>query len=271
MKKFRFIISAVAMIALVTLACQVTTSDFTIGSKSVRGDGNVVEEERIVSGIRRVRIANQGDLSIELGEEESLTIEAEDNLLEYIDSDVQGGELVLETRRGYNLRNTEPIRYTLTVLTLEEITVSSSGDVSAPQFETEDFRINVSSSGDVRVDQLEVGELRVNISSSGDITIGTLYAERIDVGISSSGSLNIQDGEVDEQDISISSSGSYDARDVPSRTANVRISSSGTATVRVSDKLDANLSSSGDLYYIGEPSLNARESSSGDVIQIGGD
>jgi hypothetical protein len=268
MRKYKHLILAVFILALVTLACTISFPGVDIGSEGVRGSGDVVDEERPVSGITSVSVANQGDLYIELGEQEKLVIEAEDNLLEYIESDVRGGELVLKTSRGVNIRNTKPIRYYLTVIALEEIAVFSSGDINAPEFEADRFTIDVNSSGDVNVVGLDVTELVIDVSSSGDVTVGELVADQLDVTISSSGNLTIREGDVEEQDISISSSGDYDARNVQGQRATVRISSSGDATIRVSDELEARLTSSGDLYYIGNPSVDARESSSGDVIQI---
>jgi hypothetical protein len=55
----------------------------------VRGSGNVVEETREVSGVSGVELATLGTLHVEIGESESLRIEAEDNLLEYIETDVR--------------------------------------------------------------------------------------------------------------------------------------------------------------------------------------
>ncbi|MEA3438887.1 MAG: head GIN domain-containing protein [Chloroflexota bacterium] len=268
MRKYKHLILAVFILVLVTLACSISLPGVDFGSESVRGSGDVSEEERLVGGITSVSVANQGDLYIELGEQEKLVIEAEDNLLEYIESDVRGGELVLETSSEVNIRNTKPIRYYLTVKVLEEIAVYSSGDIDAPEFEVDSFTIDVNSSGDVKVDGLDVTELRINISSSGEVTVGELVADQLDVTISSSGNLTIREGGLEEQDISIRSSGDYDARNVQSQRATVRISSSGDVTIRVSNELEARLSSSGDLYYIGNPSVDARESSSGDVIQI---
>lgn len=257
---------SVVVLLIVTLACSLSVGNIEIDS--IRGDGDLVEQERQVSGIKSVRVANQGNLTIELGEQESLVIEAERNLLEYLESEVRGGELVLETRGGVNLRNTEPIRYTLTVRELEEINVSSSGNVVAPEFVTGGFTVRVSSSGNVSLEGLTVEDLQVSISSSGDVSIDALAAERIRVNISSSGNLVISAGEVVDQDITISSSGNYEAGGLRSRRADVALTSSGSATIRVSDELTARLTSSGDLFYIGSPTIEARESSSGDVIQV---
>jgi hypothetical protein len=66
----------------------------------------------------------------------------------------------------------------------------------------------------------------------------------------------------------ISSSGNYAAQDLESDEATVRLNSSGSATIWVQDNLKANLSSSGDLRYRGNPTVDAT-TSSGDVTQIG--
>ena len=39
-------------------------------------------------------------MAIELGEQEELIIEAEDNLLEYLDTEVRSGKLRIDTRNG---------------------------------------------------------------------------------------------------------------------------------------------------------------------------
>ena len=49
----------------------------------LRGSGRMAEEERPVSGIIGVDLATFGDLTIEVGEQEGLSIEAEDNLIPY--------------------------------------------------------------------------------------------------------------------------------------------------------------------------------------------
>jgi len=67
----------------------------------------------------------------------------------------------------------------------------------------------------------------------------------------------------------ISSSGNYAAQDLESDEAKVRLNSNGSATIWVQDHLKANLKSSGDLRYRGNPTVDATTSSSGDVIQIG--
>ena len=269
MKKYLPILLALSLLVLTSIACRIVIPEVSIGSTGVTGSGEVIEDARRVSGISRVRVANQGDLFIALGSEEKLVIEAEDNLLEYIESDVRGGELVLSTRSSANIRNTKPIRYYLTVINLDGLSVSSSGTIEAPELQSNKFSIVISSSGDIKIDGLMVNDLDVKITSSGSTSIEMLDAERLEVLISSSGKLTIQEGEVDEQDIMITSSGDYEAGNLVSQRTEVRLSSSGNATVQVKDELRGSLSSSGNLFYYGNPTVNVSQSSSGDVIHRG--
>lgn len=253
----------ISVMVLSTLACQVG------GGRRIRGSGNVVEEAREVSGVTGVELATLGTLYIEIGEGESLRIEAEDNLLEYIETDVRNGTLRIDTQDNVSLRNTKPVNYYLTVTGLDEIDISSSGDIEAPDLEAEQFTVFISSSGNLDMGNLKADTLTVRISSSGDMRMGVLQADAIKVDISSSGSLDIAGGEVERQDVTISSSGNYTARDLESVEADVHLTSSGGATIRVSDRLTARMSSSGDVRYIGNPTVDARTTSSGNVRKIG--
>ncbi len=247
------------------LACNISVGNTNI--ETIRGSGKVVSETREVSNISGVELALQGTLHISVGTNESLRIEAEDNLLGYILTDVSGGELVIKTKTGVNLNNTKPINYYLTVTGLKSIAISSSGDIEASDLVSEAFSTSVSSSGDLTISSLKCTSLQVRSSSSGNTSIGNLQADSINVTISSSGDVTIENGSVPKQDVNISSSGDYQADAVVSSTAQVSISSSGNATVRVSDQLSGRLSSSGNIYYIGNPSVNVSTSSSGEAIK----
>jgi hypothetical protein len=109
----------------------------------------------------------------------------------------------------------------------------------------------------------------VSVTGSGNVTMGVLNAEALEVDIKSSGNLDIAGGQIESQNITISSSGNYKAQDLDSAEGEVRLRSNGSSTILVRDHLRANLSSSGNLHYRGNPSVDATTSSSGDVIQIG--
>lgn len=210
----------------------------------LRGSGNVTSESRDVSGFNEVVLKGSGTVRVEVTGTESLTIEAEDNLLEYLTTDVVDGRLVLDSRRA--LSPTREIVYTITAATLEGLDVSGSGDIAAIGVAGDRIDISVSGSGAVDASDLAVGSAVVEISGSGSIEIV---------------------GTADDVDLSISGSGRFDGADLVAGSADVRVSGSGDAVVNVADQLDASVSGSGNVEYLGDPSVNSSVSGSGSVTK----
>ncbi|MGD9140933.1 MAG: DUF2807 domain-containing protein [bacterium] len=265
--------SSVMAAALLAFACAFVVGcvDCTLdaGETRVGGSGHVVESERAVSGVTGVHLATFGDLRIMIADREEFVIEAEDNLIEYIETEIRGGILHIETRRHVSIKPKKKVRFYLTLKELDTVRISSSGDILAPYVETERLDVGISSSGDLVMKGVDATQVYIKLSSSGDADIGRIEARDLDIGISSSGDVTIEDGAVRFQEIRISSSGDYIAEDVRSENAQVSISSSGDAYIHVDGKLNASLSSSGSLYYTGHPSATVTASSSGRARRVG--
>jgi hypothetical protein len=245
MKQRLGFVALLSVIFLSILACQVSGGGFT----GVRGSGNVAEETRDVSGFTGVSLAGSGKLIIEVGETESLHIEAEDNLMEYLETEVRGGVLEIGVEDNVSLNPRRPIRFYLTVKELDTIVLSGSGDIIAPD--------------------MEAGRFSATISGSGGLEMERLDADTLDVTISGSGDIDITDGRVTGQNVTISGSGRYTAKGLESERAKVLLVGSGDATVRVSDHLRAIITGSGDVDYYGSPTVDLSVTGSGDVDRIG--
>jgi hypothetical protein len=238
MKKFQII--SLLMICLALSACSFV---------QVRGSGTIATDQREIANVTGVTLATVGDLTVELGDEEALRIEAEDNLLPYIRSEVKDGMLTIEVRSISDFQPTKPIRYFLTVKELDTIINSSQGSIHAPQLRAKNFSAQVSSAGNVNVQGLD--------------------AETLDIALNSTGNLVIGGGEVETQEITLNSGGSYQAGDLRSRAARVEINSLGEMTIWVMDLLDAHLTSSGSLSYYGDPKVTSEVTSLGKLIPLG--
>ena len=176
------------------------------------GSGNVVSESRTVSGFTKIDLSGAGDVIIEQNGNEALTIEAEDNLMPKLTSEVVDGTLRLGEKSNLTIHLTKPVTYRVSMKDISGLMISGSGTVTAAT--------------------ITAPSLGVDLSGSGKITVG---------------------GAVDQQDLAISGSGAYQAKDLQTKIASAEISGSGNATVTVSDKLDAQLSGSGQLTYYGNP------------------
>jgi hypothetical protein len=206
--------------------------------------GSAVRE---VKGFDRVELAIRGELVLTQGDRESLTIEASASDLAQITTAVRGTTLqIAHASPGPGPRG--PVTYRLTMKRIAGLATSSSGNIQA--------------------NTVEADSLRIAVSSSGSVTIGRLTAKTLDVTLSSSGSCTVA-GTVDGQKIQLSSSGEYRAEHLDSRTASIGVSSSGSATIRVLESLEARISSSGSVRYLGNPPrVTSSTSSSGRLIRL---
>lgn len=207
----------------------------------VRGSGNVISETRDVSGFTEIVLEGSGTVEIELTGTEALTIEAEDNLMPQLTSDVVDGKLVLGTRRS--MAPTRDIVYTITVASLDGITVNGSGDVTADAIDSSEFTATISGSGTIDLAGT-FGGLEVTISGSGSIVAA---------------------GTAEEIFVKIPGSGRFLGEDLSASAGEVAISGSGSAIVDVSQTLDASVSGSGAIEYLGSPTVDTEISGSGTV------
>ena len=112
------------------------------------GNGIVKIEQRDVAGFDRLSIGGIGELIVEQNGEESLTIEAEENLLPLLVSEVEDDRLTLGIRRNSSIKATKPIVYRLKVRSLREMDGAGTVSVTATGLDSADFAYD--SSGTVK-------------------------------------------------------------------------------------------------------------------------
>jgi hypothetical protein len=191
-----------------------TSCGTTTGTTTIKGSGNIVTESRSVSGYTALSFSGAGDLNITQDDTESLSITTDDNLMEYIETSVQGGTLHIEFSGGVSLDPSEGMDFNISVIELNSVAFSGAGSLEA--------------------DSLIVA------------------AATFDIEVSGVAECNIA-GQVEEQNITASGTLTYDAADFRCSTATVDISGVGDVTVWVSDTFDVVISGVGDVYYWGSP------------------
>jgi len=222
--------------------------DDALNAERVRGSGKVTQEQRDLRNFNEVMLAAVGELNIQQGDRESLSIEAEDNIMPRIKTDVEEGRLVIRTERGVSLSPTVPIRYRLMVKELRALELSGSGKVHTGGIRSQDFAVRLPGSGEIQMDELNADSLTAEISGSGSIELP---------------------GKVNSQKVRISGSGDYNARNLHSRSADVSISGSGESTVWAQEDLSAHISGSGNIEYYGNPRVSKHISGSGGINNAG--
>jgi len=241
----RTVMRVAAILALVGLLIVSGTScKWTIGV--IKGSGDIISEERDVSGFNEIHFSGMGDLIIEQGDIEALTIEADDNIIDLIETEVSGEQLEIGLRRGINIVPTTRIKMYLTVKDLDRISLSGLGDIDCSSFKTDELRFSISGSGNVDFN-IEADSLETEVSGLGDIYLK---------------------GKAGSHEIDISGSGKYDAKELESNDCRIKVSGLGSATVNVSDNLDIDISGAGNVYYVGQPSITQHISGLGKIRSL---
>lgn len=199
---------------------QVTSSDETDeASGTINGAGPVTSESRGVSGFDEVELRGVGNLSIRQTESESLTVEAEEDILPKIRTEVENDRLIIGPKPNTSIQTTEPINYALTVKDLHALKVSGSGDVEAEDIATDKLGINISGSGAVeasgrvdsqevdisgsgvyRAENLESKEAKIDVEGAGSALMNV--SEALDAKVSSAGSVEYIGNPTVEKDVS---------------------------------------------------------------------
>jgi hypothetical protein len=211
--------------------------------RTVEGHGNVVKKERKTDSFTGVKVSSGIDVYLRQGNNETVIVEADENLHEYILTEVHGG--VLNVYSEYNIRDAERKRVYVTMKDIKSVRTTSAGDVIGE--------------GPVNSEKLEL-----SASSAGDIKL-EVHAKTIDLDISSSGDMTLT-GETDLLRADLSSAGDLNAYDLKSREADISVSSAGDADIYVSERITARASSAGDINYKGDPKyVDAHASSAGGI------
>ena len=233
------VVGLLAVTVLLLSACGITT---------VRGSGNVVTEGREVRGFEGVALSGVGKVIITQGDQESLTIETDDNLMRYIESEVRNGRLELRIADNTIPIPRRSIIYRVGVIDLTALDSSGVGSLEMDALNTDSLEVTLSGAGDIGIDSLIATDLAVKISGVGNVDLA---------------------GQVETQEVDMSGFGNYNARDLESQTASVRISGAGNAVIWVLDTLDVTIGGAGNVEYFGNPNVTRDVSGAGKITSRG--
>ena len=233
-------------ILVAILFCGIIAVSGCIGQNS--GSGKLVNETKNVSGFNKVALNGTGNLIINQGNAESLTVEAEDNVVSNIKTEVNNNQLNIKFE-NLVVVPTKPVNYYLTVQNINSI--------------------NISGAGKVQSNNLNSNNLNIEINGAGSGNITNLTASTLTIKINGAGKMDTT-GNVNDQTINISGAGEYAAKDLMSKNSNISVDGAGKATVRVSDQLNAMINGAGAIYYIGNPQVTRQVNGAGSIQQITG-
>ena len=193
------------------------------------GNGRRVNEIRNVSDFTRVDLEGSFDVAIEQGDEITVKVSIDSNLVDLINTRVVDGTLELDSDRPIGNTVSGP-HVIVTMPTVRRAGLSGSGVLSLTGIDTEDpLSLDLDGSGDVHFEGT-LNELSVRVEGSGDVDL---------------------EGDAEHVSLRLDGSGEIDARRLQAQTGKLDLRGSGNIRATVQDTVEVNLEGSGDIDLFG--------------------
>jgi len=195
-----------------------------------KGSGKMITETRKVTSFDKINISGGFDVIIKQDTAETLSITADDNLMDAIKNDVSGNKLEVKTKGS--VCSSGKLVINISLRDLSKIETSGA--------------VNVTSGG-----KITTKDLAIDASGASKITLD-LSSNNITTTGSGSTELNLT-GQASSHSVSFSGSGSLNAPDFV--VAKYTIESSGASHCKINVLNELNVSSTGvsDIEYRGNP------------------
>jgi len=225
MKKFTSILAF--LIITTSLNAQIFT-------KKIKGNGDFKTETRKVSDYKKISVAGSFNVELVKNNKSEIIIKANENLLEYIITEVKNGKLKIKIKKGYQLKATKTIKITVSFSSIDAVSLAGSGYIFSE-------------------DNINSDNLKLSLAGSGTINLSVSTTNLIS-SIAGSGNINLN-GNSTKFNCSIAGSGNINAYELKADILKVSTAGSGNANVHAINEINASTSGSGNINYKGNPKI----------------
>lgn len=219
-----------------------------VSKNSITGNGTMQTITRTTKSYNSISVGGSFNVILTNGKEGNISITGEENLLEYVVTEVDGDNLKIHFEKdfkNYKLNNKIEIR--VPIEKIEALALSGSGNITT---ETE-----------IRADKFSTAQ-----SGSGKMNL-QITTQNMESALSGSGHLHLS-GSTKNFEIAVSGSGKIDSQKLDSEAVTAAVSGSGTITVSTKEAIKAVVSGSGQIRYYGNPrKIEQKVSGSGGIYK----
>ena len=140
--------------------------NFKVNFKGVHGSGHVASERRDITGFTSVDVSGVFQVEIVAGSDYSVEVVADDNLFEYVSTDVHGKTLKIELNKKVSTGNDMIVRITAPMI--DSIEATGASRVKASGIAGESFNVDSSGASKIIVEG-DVTQLNVEVSGASNI------------------------------------------------------------------------------------------------------
>ncbi len=230
----------ISCIALLLFSCK---QGINLGNRNY-GNGNIITQTRAENtNFEKIEVSSGIEVAIEQNDTKSITVEADDNLLQFISTKVENGILIIQSKEGYNSTHTPKVTVKMPVIS----GLNSSGGSKISSLNT-----------------LITTNIKVESSSGSEIDIA-VEADVISIESSSGSSIKARGKALKLETVTASGS-EIDAEQLMANEVISQSSSGSTTTVSPILILKADAASGSSINYRGSPKTLEEKTSSGGSI-----
>lgn len=241
MKNF---IKAAAMTLLLVFMVTGLQSCYFNGLNKVNGNGNVITQHRTVPSFSGLEVDGKFEIVLKQGAKEDLFIETDDNLFDYIETEVKGNTLYISTSEP--IGKCKELKIIITFTELTKMDFSGASDVWSE-------------------DELHFGELEMECSGASDVDFA-LKAEKLNFDFSGDSEVDLK-GIVKTVKLDCSGASEFNAEGLEVTDYFIDCSGASSCNIFVNGELNVELSGASSLRYAGNPSSINQEISGASSIK----
>lgn len=218
-----------------------------LDGQKIRGNGNIVRTQRDVGNFNSIEAEGAVEVHVKQHAASSVTLETDENLVEYLDVFTDGNTLVIRTKKGYNLDPSKEVVLYAAAPAFQKLDVSGASKlISEGTISGDDLELGASGASEIA---MNVDVLRLQADLSGASTLRLKgKAARFFSGASGASKIKCIDLSTDETTLDVS----------------------GATNAEVSADKQLNIDASGasNIDYRGNASINQKSSGASSVRKI---
>ena len=244
------------------------------------------KETRAVPSFTGISASSVFNITVTKGSTESLTIEADDEVMQFVRSEVKNGVLNLYLDSKNKVKNIKNLKATVVMKNLDKVILSGTCKLTSNDLFTPDkFKAECSGVSNMEVN-INTGQLSLEASGTSKIRIKSNISNNADLDVS--GTSTIQ-GDLKATSVKINSSGVCTveltgsasnlmidasgvskvlAEDFVVKTAAIESSGTSKITVNVTDVLKVDSSGASSVGYKGSPTIKSNSSRASKIRKI---
>lgn len=216
--------------------------------KRIKGNNKVTTEDRSTSNFAGVSSYGNYDVYVAIGSPASVKIEAESNILPYIETFVEENILTVRSKKEVWLSPRKKIKVFVTAPRFMQLHSNGSGDIlgQTPISDSSKLDLKVRGNGKIQLD-VDAPEVKAELTGNGDIQLK---------------------GQSRFFDCKLQGNGNLRAFDLMAEETKVHILGNGDAEVYASVKLDVSIGGNGQVRYKGNAQPSTHITGNGNITQV---